>query len=253
MVPSKTLAHPWQRRMMLALHIAVLGGCGLLLVLISANVLKGHNFLLDPFYRHTQTWVCLLFLADIAAEVAVSPRHWHYAARHILFIIIAIPWTTVLGLWHLGASPHHAHILYILQYIPLLRVAYVIYLIAGAMQGNRVKGMFAGYLSLLVAVVYMSSLIFFLEERAVNGLVTTYWDSLYWSYMNLTTTGCDIPAFTTTGKILNVLLPAGGLVLFPVFTVYITRSVQRTMASSASAKSPARSSTAQVKVPASTT
>lgn len=233
---TPTIPPRWQHWLLMGLHIAVLAGCGLLLVMISADVFKGQNFLMDRTYRHVQVWVCLLFMLDIIVEICLSPRRWHYVLGHILFILIAIPWTSLLGLWHLSTSIEHIHILYFLQYIPLLRVAYVIYLIAGAMQGNKVQGMFAGYLSLLLAVVYMSSLIFFLEEKGFNRLVCSYWDALYWSYMNLSTTGCAIPAFSTTGKILNIILPGVGLILFPVFTVYITRSVQRAMKPSSPAQ-----------------
>jgi hypothetical protein len=41
----------------------------------------------------------------------------------------------------------------------------------------------------------------------------------------MTTAGSSIEAITTTGKVLNVILSAGGLILFPVFTVYITNAI----------------------------
>lgn len=40
--------------------------------------------------------------------------------------------------------------------------------------------------------------------------------------MSLTTAGCGIHAITPTGHVLGVVLSAAGLILFPVFTVFLT-------------------------------
>jgi hypothetical protein len=90
---------------------------------------------------------------------------------------------------------------------------------------NRISGMFKAYIFLLIAVVYFSSLIFYAEERAGNPDVTTYGDAIWWAIMCMTTAGSYIGETTLTGKILSVVLSGGGLILFPVFTVYITNAV----------------------------
>ena len=44
--------------------------------------------------------------------------------------------------------------------------------------------------------------------------------------MNITTVGCYIEPITPTGKVLSVILSGGGLILFPVFTVYIADALK---------------------------
>ena len=45
--------------------------------------------------------------------------------------------------------------------------------------------------------------------------------------MNMSTVGCDISPVTVPGKIVAVVLPIMGMVIFPLFTVYLTNYVQR--------------------------
>ena len=44
--------------------------------------------------------------------------------------------------------------------------------------------------------------------------------------MNVTTVGANVFAKTATGKVLTVVLAASGMMLFPIFTAYITTKVQ---------------------------
>ena len=45
--------------------------------------------------------------------------------------------------------------------------------------------------------------------------------------MDVTTVGSNIIAVTTTGRVLSVLLAALGMMMFPIFTVYITNLIQQ--------------------------
>ena len=56
---------------------------------------------------------------------------------------------------------------------------------------------------------------------------TDFGDAIWWASMNLTTVGADIFAVTAVGKILTVLLPTLGMMMFPIFTVYVTSLVQQ--------------------------
>ena len=79
---------------------------------------------------------------------------------------------------------------------------------------------------MLLAMVYFSSLIFFVIEQKVNPEVKDYNDALWWAFMDVTTVGSNIIAITPTGRILSVLLAALGMMMFPIFTVYVTSLVQ---------------------------
>ena len=80
---------------------------------------------------------------------------------------------------------------------------------------------------MLFATVYFSSLIFYVLELGVNTGVHNYGDALWWAFMDVTTVGSNIEAVTTTGRILSVVLAALGMMMFPIFTVYVTSIVQK--------------------------
>ena len=44
----------------------------------------------------------------------------------------------------------------------------------------------------------------------------------WWACMDMTTVGCDIVAVTPIGKIISFILAAAGIMMLPIFTVYIT-------------------------------
>ena len=56
---------------------------------------------------------------------------------------------------------------------------------------------------------------------------TDFGDAIWWASMNLTTVGANIFAVTAIGKILTVLLPTLGMMMFPIFTVYVTQIYTR--------------------------
>lgn len=68
---------------------------------------------------------------------------------------------------------------------------------------------------------------FYVEESPVNSGVYNYWQSLWYSVMQMTTCGSNVNPVTATGKAIGVVLSAEGLILFPVFTVYFTHAFAR--------------------------
>lgn len=83
----------------------------------------------------------------------------------------------------------------------------------------------AVYIIWVITSVYFGSLVFFVEEHYINPLVASWWDALWWASLNITTVGCEISPMTATGKVLAIILSGEGLILFPVFTVYVTNAV----------------------------
>lgn len=78
----------------------------------------------------------------------------------------------------------------------------------------------------MLSTVYFSSLTFYLFEMNVNPQVKEYVDALWWACMAVTTEGSNITAMTGVGRVLSVLLAGMGIVMFPVFTVYVTDLMQ---------------------------
>lgn len=87
---------------------------------------------------------------------------------------------------------------------------------------NKATGLFISYLATLIFTIYFASLAFYVFEHHVNPLVKNYDDALWWAAMDATTVGSNIEAVTTIGRILSVLLAALGMMMFPIFTVYVT-------------------------------
>lgn len=130
--------------------------------------------------------------------------------------------------YHRLLSHHFSpEVSYFLRFIPLLRGGYALAIVVGWLSGSKASGLFTSYITMLMATVYFASLIFFVLEHKVNPMVTDYWSALWWAFMDVTTVGSNIYAVTPTGKILSVVLAALGMMMFPIFTVYVTSLVQQ--------------------------
>lgn len=213
----------------------VLAGAIAMIGLITYDTVRNISFLADPFYLKCQFWICLLFMADIIIEWLMSPRKWHYICANILFIIVSIPYLNLIEHFHLTLS---GEVQYLLRFVPMLRAGYVLVIVLKALSTDKISSMFTAYLTLLIATIYFGSLMFFVEEHFVNPGVDTYWSALWWAFMDMTTAGSSINPITSTGKVIGGILSAEGLILFPVFTVYITHALtQRTTTTAGSSGS----------------
>lgn len=189
------------------------------------------------FDRHVQQHT--VHLSDFVSENAVLDLHVlhrrfhigvflskdkiHYLQTHFLFLLVSIPYLNIINYYDFTFS---AEVTYFLRFIPLVRSGWALAIVVGWLTSNRASGLFVSYLTMLLAMVYFSSLIFFVIEQKVNPEVKDYNDALWWAFMDVTTVGSNIIAITPTGRILSVLLAALGMMMFPIFTVYVTSLVQ---------------------------
>lgn len=201
----------------------VLAAAGLLVAIISIDAFRSMSFVADPLYEKVQTWVCYFFLFDIVVEWSLAPRKLHYLGSNIFFILVSIPYLQIISWfdWYVSAP-----VMFVLRFVPLVRAAYVIGMLVGATARNRMTSMFTNYMVLLLTSLYFGSLMFFISEQPVNPGVTDFGNALWWAIMDMTTCGSSISELTPTGQVLGVILAAEGLVLFPVFTVYITSALE---------------------------
>lgn len=206
------------------LHVIILILSLFLVISISIDTFKGVPFYMQSSYMRTQLWICMWFLFDFVLEFFLAKRKWHYLRTHFVFLLIAIPYQNIIAFYDLTFSPE---ITYLLRFVPLLRGGYALAIVVGWLTYNKASSLFISYLTMLLATVYFSSLAFFVMEHKVNPLVTGYGDALWWAFMDVTTVGSNIVAITPTGRVLSVLLAALGMMMFPIFTVYVTNSVQR--------------------------
>ena len=201
------------------LHIIIHLMSVLLVVLISVDTFHGVEFYEQPKFQKAQFWICVVFMADFFIELFLSDNKKHYLATRFVFFLVAIPYQAILYRYNLHISRELG---YLIRYIPLVRGGYAMAIVVGWFTSNKTTGLFFSYIITLISTVYFASLTFFLFEKGANPLVKQYKDALWWAAMDVTTVGSNIVAVTTVGRVLSVLLAALGMMMFPIFTVYVT-------------------------------
>lgn len=205
------------------LHIMVLLLSLFLIISISIDTFKNIAFYKEPRFMEIQFWICILFLFDFFLEWILAEKKWHYFVTHFIFFLVAVPYWAIINYFGWTFSPK---VEYLIRYIPLVRGGYALILVVGWLTTNRATSLFVSYLLTLFATLYFSSVVFYIFEVHVNALVNSYDDALWWAAMDMTTVGSNIIAVTPVGRVLSVVLAALGMMLFPIFTVYITNVIQ---------------------------
>ena len=209
------------------LHIFILLLSVFLIITISIDTFRNISFLNQGNYMEIQLWREILNPYDLAVkELTVKFEHhkWKYLRNRFIFFLVSIPYLNIFSYLNLNFS---SETYYFLRFIPLVRSGYALAIVVGWLSYNKISSLFISYVTMLMATVYFSSLIFFVLEHAVNPMVTRYTDALWWAFMDVTTVGSNIYAVTATGKILSVVLAALGMMMFPIFTVYLTSLLQK--------------------------
>lgn len=205
------------------MHVIILLLSLFLVISISIDTFKNIQFYTQTSYLKIQLWICLFFLFDFFLEFFLSKDKMRYFRTHFIFFLVAIPYQNIISYFGIQFSQE---VMYFIRFIPLVRGGYALAIVVGWLSYNKASGLFISYVTMLFATVYFSSLIFYVLEHKVNTLVTNYWDALWWAFMDVTTVGSNIIAVTPTGRVLSVLLAALGMMMFPIFTVYVTSLVQ---------------------------
>ena len=191
----------------------------LLIVWISIDTFKRVNFLENHAYMTFQFWVCIVFIIDFFVELGYAPDKWKFVRRRFVFLILSIPYLNIINQMDIKLS---ADALYFVRFIPLARGALALSIVISYLSSNAVTSLFMSYMAIMILVGYFCSLIFYQREAGVNPEVNSYWTALWWSAMNMSTVGCNISPVTVSGKIVAVVLPVAGMIIFPLFTVYLT-------------------------------
>lgn len=206
------------------MRFAVFVLSAMLIVFISIDTFTNTDFLRNSSYMTFQFWVCVFFIVDFFVEFAASDDKKRYLARHWLFLLLSIPYLNIISQLDITVTSRE---LYWVRFIPLGRATMALAIVVGYVSKNRVTSLLSSYIMILVAFVYFGSIIFFNAERGINPGVRTYWNAIWWAGMDATTIGCDIQPVTVTGKIVSAVLACMGVLVFPLFTVYVTSLVQR--------------------------
>ncbi len=213
-----------ERIIMTFMNIVVLILSAALISWISYDTFKRINFLENHAYMTFQYWVCMVFILDFFLGLYYADKKWSYIKRRFWFLILSIPVLNIVNYLHITLSPDA---LFFVRFIPLARGALALAIVVSYVSSNAVTSLFASYITIMLFIAYFCSLIFYQREAGVNPDVNSYWTALWWTMMNLSTVGCAISPVTVAGKIVAVILPISGMIIFPLFTVYLTDYVTR--------------------------
>lgn len=205
-------------------HSVVLVLSMALIVWISYDTFEKIPFLQNRSYMTFQLLVCLVFMADFFVGLYMSRFRLTYLRYHWFYFLISIPYLNIIDIFDIDFTQNT---LYFIRFIPLIRGAYSLAMVIGYFSSNRALSILASYAAILLSIVYFASLIFYRQESPVNSDVPDYWAALWWACMNVTTIGCYINPMTIAGKVCGVILAAMGMMMLPLFTVYITTRVQQ--------------------------
>lgn len=214
-----------ERRILWLLNILVLLGSLAIVASLSYDILTIGRYMPDSeFMLQIQWWICLIFLVDFWVRFWLNKDKWHFVSRNFLLLIFSIPYMNIVSSSHMEIS-HQAH--YLLGFIPLLRGGYGLLIIIRWIAGRTVTTLMFAYLSMLASITYFASLLFFVAEKGVNPAVTSYRDAIWWACMDMVTVGSNVVAMTPIGQVLSVVLACAGMMMLPIFTVYITDKVTK--------------------------
>ena len=191
----------------------------MIIVIISIESLSTTITLSTDFILNFHLIVCSIFLIDFFVRMLVSDKKYIFFMYNFPLLVVSIPYINIIDWCNISVS-NETHL--ILRSIPLIRGVYGLIITIGWITRNKIYNLFFSYLITLIGVTYYTSIMFYSVEKDINPLVTQYGDSIWWACMNVTTVGANIFAVTEFGKILTVLIAAAGIMMFPVFTAYIT-------------------------------
>ena len=211
-----------KRGMMMLLHIVVLLLSLLLIAMISYDSFKNTTFYEEYSFQKWQFWICMVFIVAFFVELAVSENKWRFFWTNLIFLLVSVPYQAII--YHYGIHLSQ-EVSYLIRYMPLIRGGYALAIVVSWFTYNKATGLFFTYIIILLSTVYFASLTFYLFETGVNPLVNVYSDALWWAAMDVTTVGSNITAVTGVGRVLSVLLAALGMMMFPIFTVYVTNVI----------------------------
>ncbi|MBD5163580.1 MAG: ion transporter [Bacteroidales bacterium] len=207
---------------MFCLHLVVLLGASLLVALMSYEVVNAKSFYTSHIYLRVEFWVCVIFLIDIALGWFISDNRKKYVISQLPSFLICIPYIQIL--WAFGIHPS-GEWQFVLEFLPILRAVFVLGSVLRTMRFGKSLSMFSAYMLLLLTMMYFASLMFYVAEASINPEIHSFRSAIYWAILCTTTVGSNISEMTTLGEALATVLSAMGLILFPVFTVYISNAV----------------------------
>lgn len=201
------------------LNILVILASIAIIGVMSIEVLTPQHTIEYSTIVHFHLAVCIIFMLDYFVRLSLAPGKWRFAWHNVVFFIISIPYLSIMQWSGIELSKE---LELIIRYIPFIRAAYGFAIVLGYFTRSKITNLFFTYIVIILATAYFASLVFYTVESAVNPGIKTFDDALWWAFMDLTTVGSNINAMTGVGRVLAVVLAASGMMMFPIFTAFIT-------------------------------
>lgn len=195
-----------------------------LMVALSWEIIEGDHVHFSSTYLRIQFIVCAIFLVDFFVRWAAATSRHRFLLHNILYLLISIPYLNIILWW--GIQVPHDWMLMI-GMVPLARGFLAFYFVVRWVIGNTVSRLLAAYILTVVVFTYLSALVFYDYEIQVNPHLDGFGNALWWAWMNVTTVGAQIFAVTPVGKVITILLPTLGMMMFPIFTTFIIERYTR--------------------------
>lgn len=202
-------------------HAVILLLSVMLIAFISYDTFNNIPFLQNKAYMAFQLMVCMVFIADFFLELFLTPEGAKkgYLKARWPYLLLSIPFLNIIDSYDIALSPDA---LYFIRFIPLARGALALVIVLDYISANKITGIFVSYVSILLLTTYFAALIFYEREQPLNPHITNYWDAFIWCALQTTTLGSDIAPVTVAGKIISVILSFMGIIMYPLFTVYLS-------------------------------
>ena len=198
--------------------ITLLAGIALL-VSVSYEIVTGNHSEFSDWYLTTQLCICIIFIIDFFVRMGSVEDKGRYFRRNFLFLLLSIPYLNIID-W-CGATLDREWSM-LIGIIPLLRTLVAVYVMVRWFVERGVRRLFTAYALTVILITYLSGLVFYDYEILVNTHLHGFGNAVWWAFMGMTTVGAEIFPVTAVGKVLAVMLPALGMLMLPLFTVYVS-------------------------------
>ncbi|MBR4994501.1 MAG: two pore domain potassium channel family protein [Alistipes sp.] len=191
-----------------------------IMVGLSFEVLMGNHLSYSSWYLWLQLIVCIVYIVDFIWVLAV--RHkvekstiWY----NFLLLLISIPYLNIFAWTHFNPE---RWLSMAVAALPVVRSFVAMCMVLQWVLDGKVVRIFGQYVLTVLGFTYLAALMFYDYEIGVNPNLNGFGNAMWWACMNVTTVGAAVFPVTAVGKVLAALLPAIGMMFFPIFTIYVT-------------------------------
>ena len=190
-----------------------------LIISVSVEVATGSRNYFSQWFLLTQLAVCSVFIIDYVMRVSCSRNSRRAALYYLPCLLLSVPYLNIV---YWSGLPFDRSLQMLIGVIPLLRALVASFIVVRLVSARGVRRLFAAYVLTVLLFTYLSGMVFYDYEIAVNQHLHGFGNAIWWAFMGMTTVGAAIFPVTAVGKVLAVALPALGMLMLPLFTAYIT-------------------------------